>query len=110
MWVARQRAPTSTCVLDTAGGVAFVGALDRVLKAYDDVSGKTLWRIRLNDVPNSCPITFSVHGKQYVAMVVGSGGPETLTYTALVPEIRNPPDHGAAVWVFELPTKEGNRQ
>jgi len=21
----------------------------------------------------------------------------------LVPEIQNPPDHGAAVWVFELP-------
>lgn len=110
VWVERQRAPTSTCVLDTAGGVAFVGALDRVLKAYDDVSGKTLWRIRLNDVPNSCPITYSIRGKQYVAMVVGSGGPETLTYTALVPEIRNPPEHGAAVWVFELPTKEGNRQ
>jgi hypothetical protein len=23
----------------------------------------------------------------------------------LVPELRNPPDHGAAVWVFEVPPK-----
>ena len=24
----------------------------------------------------------------------------------LVPEIQNPPDRGAAIWVFELPTKK----
>ncbi len=27
------------------------------------------------------------------------------SYDALVPEIQNPPDHGAAIWVFEVPTK-----
>ena len=42
---------------------------------------------------------------KYVAIVVGSGGPETATYSVLVPEIRNPPQHGAAIWVFELPAK-----
>jgi hypothetical protein len=32
--------------------------------------------------------------------VVGSS---PATWPALVPEIQNPPDHGAAIWVFELP-------
>ena len=28
-----------------------------------------------------------------------------VTFPVLVPEIQNPPDHGAAIWVFELPEK-----
>jgi alcohol dehydrogenase (cytochrome c) len=105
VWIDRQRAPQSTCVLATAGGVVFAGALDRNLKAYDAGTGKVLWRVRLNDVPSSCPISYSVGGKQYVAVVVGSGGPQTATFPVLVPEIQNPPAHGAAVWVFALPDK-----
>ena len=105
LWSDRQRAPQTTCLLDTAGGVAFAGSFDRNLQAYDDATGKTLWQMRLNDVPDSCPITYTVDGKQYVAVVVGSGGPITGTYPVLVPEIQNPPDHGAEIWVFELPEK-----
>lgn len=106
-WIERQRAPETTCALATAGGVVFAGSLDRYLKAYDAATGRTLWQVRLNDVPNSCPITFSVHGRQYLAVTVGSGGPLTQTYSVLVPEIANPPDHGAEVWVFELPQPQG---
>jgi alcohol dehydrogenase (cytochrome c) len=102
LWTDRQRAPVTTCALATAGGVVFVGSLDRYFRAYDGGTGRMLWQVRMNDVPNTCPITYSVKGKQYLAMVVGSGGPLTLTFPVLVPEIQNPPDHGAAVWVFEL--------
>ena len=105
VWIDRQRAPQSTCVLATAGGVLFAGALDRNLTAYDSATGKELWRVRLNDVPSSCPISYSVAGKQYLAVVVGSGGPQTATFPVLVPEIQNPAAHGAAVWVFALPDK-----
>ena len=62
VWTMRQRAPQSTGVLATAGGVVFAGALDRVFAAYDDANGKELWRVRLNDVPNSAPITY--HGER----------------------------------------------
>jgi hypothetical protein len=60
----------------------------------------------MNDVPNSCPITFSIGGREYLAVVVGSGGAITQTFPALVPEIQLPPDHGAAIWVFALPEKK----
>jgi alcohol dehydrogenase (cytochrome c) len=103
LWIDRQRAPQSTCTLDTAGGVLFAGALDRYLTAYDDSTGETLWKIRMNDMPSSCPISFSVNGKQYLAVVVGAGGAQSVTFPVLVPEIQLPPDHGAAIWVFELP-------
>jgi alcohol dehydrogenase (cytochrome c) len=103
LWVERQRAPQTTCMLDTAGGIVFAGSMDRYLKAYDDATGKLLWQVRLNDIPNSCPISYGVAGKQYVAVIVGGGGSIPATYPVLVPEIKNPPDHGAAIWVFALP-------
>jgi alcohol dehydrogenase (cytochrome c) len=101
-WVQRTRAPRTTGVLATAGGVVFAGAFDRVFAAYDATTGKELWSTRLNDVPSSAPITYMVNGKQYVAMVVGNGGPQAVAFQGLVPEIQNPPDRGAAIWVFVL--------
>ena len=90
LWTNRQRAPLSSGVLATAGGVVFAGALDRVFAAYDDATGKELWRVRLNDVPNSAPISYSIGGRQYVAVVVGNGGAQAATFPALVPEILQP--------------------
>lgn len=103
IWIARQRAPETTCTLATAGGVVFAGALDRYLKAYDSATGRTLWQTRLDDVPGACPISYSVDGRQYVAVVVSRGGSEADTFAVLVPEIQNPPQHGATLWVFALP-------
>ena len=60
-------------VLPTAGGLVFAGAWDRYFSAFDDTTGKVLWQMRLNNVINSFPITYSVNGKQYVAVAVGSG-------------------------------------
>src|SRR5262249_7371233 len=50
-WPQRQSAPRTTGVLATAGGVVFAGSLDRVFAAYDDATGRELWRARLNDIP-----------------------------------------------------------
>src|SRR5215813_7629107 len=47
-WIARQRAPQTTGVLATAGGVVFAGALDRMFSAYDSATGTLLWKTRLN--------------------------------------------------------------
>jgi alcohol dehydrogenase (cytochrome c) len=103
VWTDRQRAPMTTGTLATAGGVVFAGALDRTFVAYDDATGARLWQTRLGDVPSNAPISYVVGGRQYIAMVVGNGGAQAATFPALVPEIRNPPDRGASVWVFALP-------
>ena len=105
LWTDRQRAPGTTCLLATAGGVVFSGDLDRYLRAYDDTTGKLLWQVRMNDVPSSCPISYSVKGRQYIAMVVGNGGIETQTFPTLVPEIQDPQQHASSIWVFELPVR-----
>ena len=43
LWTERQRAPQTTGVLATAGGLVFAGSLDRVLTAYDDATGSALF-------------------------------------------------------------------
>jgi len=103
VWVERERAPGISGILDTASGLIFSGNFDRFFTARDDNTGKELWRIRLNEVPNSCPITYSVNGKQYVAIMVGTGSAISTIWPALVPEMQNPPGRGGSVWVFELP-------
>jgi alcohol dehydrogenase (cytochrome c) len=103
VWTVRQRVPLVTGTLATAGGVVFAGSLDRVFAAYDDQNGRELWRTRLNDVPNAAPISFMANGRQYVALTVGNGGAMTKAFPMLVPEVKNPPETSAAVYVFELP-------
>jgi alcohol dehydrogenase (cytochrome c) len=106
LWKARQRAPQTTGVLATAGKVLFAGALDRRYSAYDADTGKQLWSVGLPEVPNGTPITYSVNGRQYVALIAGYGSPSTTTWPGLVPEITLPPVRSSAVFVFALPRAE----
>jgi alcohol dehydrogenase (cytochrome c) len=103
LWTERQRAPQTTGVLATAGGLVFGGALDRFFTAYDDATGRALWRVKLSDVPSSAPISYAVDGKQYVAMTVGHGSAHALTFPMLTPEIDLPIVRSATIWVFALP-------
>ena len=83
--------------------MVFGGSLDRYMRAYDDANGKVLWETRLNDVPSSSPISFGVNGKQYLAVIVGNGGAQAVTFPALVPEIQNPPDRAPRPLGFRAP-------
>jgi alcohol dehydrogenase (cytochrome c) len=102
VWTERHRAPVSSGALDTGGGVIFNGSIDRYFRAYDDQTGKQLWETRLTDVPSNAPISYTVNGKQYIAIGVGNGGAQATGFAPLVPEIQNV-DRSPAVWVFELP-------
>ena len=103
LWIRRQRAPQTSGVVDTAGGLVFAGALDRSFAAYDDKTGKVLWRTGLTDVPSAAPISYAVDGKQYIAVVVGFGTAWAVTFTRLAPEIDLPQASSSAIFVFALP-------
>jgi hypothetical protein len=54
-------------------------------------------------VPSGAPISFSVDGKQYIAVVAGYGAMLTGSYLPLVPEIPVPTTPSSSIYVFELP-------
>lgn len=101
-WAHRQRMPIAGSALATAGGIVFNGDLDRHFMAYDQDSGEVLWRTRLSGAPESSPITYSVNGRQYVAVVAGGGSAYGAMGRGLVPELATAAS-GVTLFVFELP-------
>jgi alcohol dehydrogenase (cytochrome c) len=105
VWSHTQRAGYLTGVVSTAGGVAFVGDIDRTVRAHDVRTGKVLWETRLGTSAQGFPITFSVDGKQYIAIAAGLGGGSPRNVPAAVaPEIKIP-QAGQALYVFTLPDR-----
>jgi alcohol dehydrogenase (cytochrome c) len=101
VWSYRQRAPETAAVLPTGGGLVFSGGWDRFFRAFDDLTGEVRWQMRLNNAINSFPISYSVNGKQYIAVAVGNGSSHSKALATLTPEIQNP-DGGSVLWVFAL--------
>jgi alcohol dehydrogenase (cytochrome c) len=83
--------------------VAFVGDLDRTFRAVDASTGKTLWKQRLGTSVQGFPVTFSIDGKQYVAVTTGLGGGSPRNVPrAILPDVHHP-QTGNALYVFTLP-------
>ena len=61
-------------ILATAGELVFVGEPAGELMALDAKSLEKLWGFHTGAGLNAPPITYSVGGKQYVAVLVGLGG------------------------------------
>ncbi|HJZ63082.1 MAG TPA: PQQ-binding-like beta-propeller repeat protein [Candidatus Acidoferrum sp.] len=59
----------------TAGGLLFIGAtnFDKKFRAFDKATGKLLWETTLPFSGNATPITYMVHGRQYVVIAAGGG-------------------------------------
>jgi len=60
--------------LATAGGLVFQGTAKGYFTAYDAMTGQRLWTFNAGLGIIASPISYSVHGRQYVSVLVGYGG------------------------------------
>ena len=60
--------------LTTASNLVFQGKANGHLRAYNALTGEQLWDENLGLGISAPPITYSVNGKQYLAILVGWGG------------------------------------
>ena len=103
VWKYEQRPSYTTAALTTAGGLLFIGDLDRYVRAHDVKTGQVLWQARLGTSAQGFPISYGVDGKQYIAIMSGLGGgsPRNVP-AAIIPDVKVP-QSGQALYVFALP-------
>ena len=100
------KSPNWGSMLATAGGLVFTGGTaDRKLHAFDATSGKILWEFPTNSGILAPPTSFSMDGKQYIAVETGWGGDSRGmqgTLNRLFPGDYPEVPEGGAVWLFGL--------
>jgi alcohol dehydrogenase (cytochrome c) len=84
-------------ILATAGGLIFSGTLDGAVTAHNDQTLEEVWRFETGVSLKAAPITYSVNGKQYIAIMAGGNAPDTTAF----PELQWMAP-GAMLYVFSL--------
>ena len=91
--------PNFAGAMATAGNLVFLGHLDGTFSAYDAKTLKELWNFNVGTGINAPPVTYSVNGKQYVAVLVGSR--QAPNIIPLSPELKNT-STASMLFVFAL--------
>ncbi|HEY6933688.1 MAG TPA: PQQ-dependent dehydrogenase, methanol/ethanol family [Marmoricola sp.] len=97
-WRWRNDYPMASSVCTTAGNLVFAGAPTGEFLGLDARTGEELFRFQCGSGHHGSPMTYSVDGKQYVAVPVGWGG----WLEGIIPGLLSA-GHGDALIAFALP-------
>ena len=98
-WKFEQRAGMLS-LMSTGSDLLFGGDVSGKFRAYDARSGEVLWEVNLGAPVNGYPATYSVNGKQYIAVSTGGSG-LAFGLARLTPELH--PGAANQLYVFALP-------
>ncbi len=71
VWFNKDELPFTGGMLSTASGLVFHGDIKGWFKALDGKTGKTLWKFNAGSGISAAPMTYTLDGKQYIAVVSG---------------------------------------
>ncbi len=102
VWGMKSDLPFNGGTLTTGGDLVFWGDLHGDFRALDAKTGEELWKKNLGSGIGAGPITYTVNGKQYVAVVVG----RTVSLAAFLGDIGKrmlaATPEGGALFVFTV--------
>lgn len=96
-------APINSAMLLTAGDLLIFGDLGMKLHALDANSGKVLWEETLPGPVANSTITYSVNGRQYIAVLTGDGGLTASVIRYAKAMTTTVPRGANGIYVFALP-------
>jgi alcohol dehydrogenase (cytochrome c) len=97
--VQRLEYPNFAGVLATAGNVVFLGQYDGTFAAYDAKTLNEMWSFNVGSPIQAPPVSYSVNGKQYIAVLVGASMSAFIIQNA--PELKNQ-STASMLYVFAL--------
>jgi alcohol dehydrogenase (cytochrome c) len=97
-WRWRNELPMCASTLATGGDLVFAGEPSGEFNALDARTGEQLWQFQCGSGHHSSPTTYTVDGRQYIAVPVGWGG----WAEGFLPGMLGA-GHGSALMVFALP-------
>ncbi len=98
VWRWESDLPVVASILTTAGGLVFGGTPAGQFVALDAETGELLWKFNCGSGHHSSPMTYSVDGRQFIAVPVGWGA----WVEGFLPGMMGGP-HGACIFSFALP-------
>ena len=97
-----QATPGNGSALVTGGDLLFWGDMNRRFRAFDADTGEVLWEQLVGGIVQTSTISYSVKGKQYIAIYTGDAQSGTAGPLQVAKEVRPPRAHNA-IYVFALP-------
>jgi alcohol dehydrogenase (cytochrome c)/quinohemoprotein ethanol dehydrogenase len=101
-WTVDHPGPWNGGLLATAGGLVFQGTAGSEFNAYDASSGDKLWSFAAQTGVVAPPITYTVDGEQYVAVLAGWGGAYAITVDGSLLNDLAPVRNVSRLLVFKL--------
>jgi PQQ-dependent dehydrogenase (methanol/ethanol family) len=102
VWGIKEDLPFLGGAMTTAGGLVFFGNQHGELKAADAKTGEVLWKFHVGTGILQSPITYTIDGKQYLAVVAGrTKGPPSF-FGKIGQRVMDASPEGGLLAVFEL--------
>ena len=100
-WRVPFKGPWNGGVLATGGGLVFQGNAAQEFAAYNAKSGGKLWSMEVQTGVIAAPVTYSIKGEQYLAVLAGWGGVWALA-PGILSQVAGPIRNVSRLLVFKL--------
>jgi alcohol dehydrogenase (cytochrome c) len=102
VWFNKEELPYTGGMMTTKSNLLFHGDIKGIFKAVDAKTGKTLWSFNTGSGITAAPMTYTLDGKQYIAVVSGRTLSIPAFFGALGEKMVAASPEGGTMYVFAL--------